>query len=65
VSDAGPVAVVTGAGSGIGEASSRLLIEHGYRVVGVDWVLRENREEGARLSLSAGGRRRLTALACR
>jgi NAD(P)-dependent dehydrogenase (short-subunit alcohol dehydrogenase family) len=38
VSDSGRVAVVTGAGSGIGEASTRLLIEDGYRVVGVDWT---------------------------
>jgi NAD(P)-dependent dehydrogenase (short-subunit alcohol dehydrogenase family) len=38
VSDAGRVVVVTGAASGIGEASSRLLIERGYSVVGVDWA---------------------------
>jgi NAD(P)-dependent dehydrogenase (short-subunit alcohol dehydrogenase family) len=36
VSGAAPVAVVTGAGSGIGEASTRLLVEQGFRVVGVD-----------------------------
>jgi NAD(P)-dependent dehydrogenase (short-subunit alcohol dehydrogenase family) len=32
------VSVVTGAGSGIGEATARLLVEQGRRVVGVDWA---------------------------
>jgi NAD(P)-dependent dehydrogenase (short-subunit alcohol dehydrogenase family) len=38
VSEAAPVSVVTGAGSGIGEATARLLVEQGHRVVGVDWA---------------------------
>ena len=33
-----PVSVVTGAGSGIGEATVRLLVQQGQRVVGVDWA---------------------------
>jgi NAD(P)-dependent dehydrogenase (short-subunit alcohol dehydrogenase family) len=36
VNDSAPVSVVTGAGSGIGEATARLLVEQGQRVVGVD-----------------------------
>jgi NAD(P)-dependent dehydrogenase (short-subunit alcohol dehydrogenase family) len=38
VSDGSPLAVVTGAGSGIGEATVRLLVEQGHRIVGVDWA---------------------------
>ena len=38
MSDAAPVSVVTGAGSGIGEATVRLLVSEGQRVVGVDWA---------------------------
>jgi NAD(P)-dependent dehydrogenase (short-subunit alcohol dehydrogenase family) len=32
------VVVVTGAGAGIGEATTRLLVAEGYRVAGVDWA---------------------------
>jgi NAD(P)-dependent dehydrogenase (short-subunit alcohol dehydrogenase family) len=38
VNDGAPVSVVTGAGSGIGEATARLLVELRQRVVGVDWA---------------------------
>jgi NAD(P)-dependent dehydrogenase (short-subunit alcohol dehydrogenase family) len=38
VTEGSSVAVVTGAGSGIGEATVRLLVEQGHRVVGVDWA---------------------------
>jgi NAD(P)-dependent dehydrogenase (short-subunit alcohol dehydrogenase family) len=51
VSESAPVAVVTGSGSGIGEATTRLLVEQGYRVVGVDWA-----ESGlTRLAAELGG----------
>jgi NAD(P)-dependent dehydrogenase (short-subunit alcohol dehydrogenase family) len=38
VTEGSRVAVVTGAGSGIGEATVRVLVEQGHRVVGVDWA---------------------------
>ena len=38
MSEPARVVVVTGAGSGIGEATSRLLLGQGHRVVGVDWA---------------------------
>jgi NAD(P)-dependent dehydrogenase (short-subunit alcohol dehydrogenase family) len=38
VTSAPAVVVVTGAGSGIGEATARLLAGRGQRVVGVDWA---------------------------
>jgi NAD(P)-dependent dehydrogenase (short-subunit alcohol dehydrogenase family) len=55
MSFAGRVGLVTGAGSGIGRATARLLAERGGAVVAVD-INRPGAEETAALALAAGGR---------
>jgi len=50
----GKVAIITGAGSGVGRAAALLFAEHGAKVVATDIDL-ETVEETARLVVSAGG----------
>ncbi len=51
---AGKVALVTGAGAGIGRASCLRMASEGAHIVAADWVL-ERAEETARLAEEAGG----------
>ncbi|MFC5750838.1 SDR family NAD(P)-dependent oxidoreductase [Actinomadura rugatobispora] len=50
-----PVAVVTGASSGIGRSTARKLVEHGWQVIGVGRDPRRCAEAEAEISASPGG----------
>jgi NAD(P)-dependent dehydrogenase (short-subunit alcohol dehydrogenase family) len=57
----GKVAVITGAGSGLGRAATLLFCEQGARVIAAD-VVEANAAETAQMAVAAGGR--AVAMAC-